>query len=83
MYSITNTYFTASAVVVAYSPIRRKTTTLNMDSKVGITTPNTTPSFLAGFVVVRSPSLPAVVVLSLDHGLETCVGSGPVLVVSR
>lgn len=83
MYSITHTYFSASAVVVTYSPIRRKTTTLNMDSKVGMTTPNTTPSFLAGLAVVRSPSLPAVVVLCLDHGLETGVGSGPVLLVSR
>lgn len=30
---------------VLNSPIRRNTTTLNMDSKVGITTPNITPNF--------------------------------------
>jgi hypothetical protein len=29
-----------------YSPIRRKTTTLNIDSKVGITTPKNVESFL-------------------------------------
>lgn len=31
-----------------HSPTRRKTTTLNMDRKVGMTTPTSAPSFRAG-----------------------------------
>lgn len=52
------------------SPIRRNTTTLNMDSKVGVTTPNITPSFLDRVSFEPLPDcVPAPFATSLGSGV--------------
>lgn len=76
---VSSVSFCTYMVAPPYSPIRRNTTTLNMDNKVGMTTPNTTPSFRTVLSSDRRPLLPALALLCFD----TSFGSGLALVVSR